>query len=637
MFSTSTLFLSFLVLPFNIFENFLSHRNTAFVNNEANRHTQKIQLVLSLQLCPEQHACDCSGKGGSCSGCNNERRVRGRRLVQVHGLLLGHDAVRLSSSRSRSRNDGGGGDDRQEALERRCELGARHRHVLARGKAVDRLLGHVADLDDAALDLLLANNKAQGDVVLLALLELRHDRVAGLVVELGLEARSPQLLAQLHGVCGLAAARQHHVKVRLVCADLDVTRGVLGLQNGKDALNADADADAGDLAAVRVKHADEVVVAAAARDRADVRAFEDGLDNDAGVVVQAARKAQIEANRLGDTQDVQVAEQQLHLLDAILGQRVGGELGVGLELLDQVVPAHVVQLDVLADAVGHLGLEALLSRHLLLDLLPGQLVQLVHGRGNEAEVACGHSADGKDAVQQRTVVDLDDKVADVQRREDLVDDGEALCVRHHGGVAAGNVKVALVELAVAAFGHLRVVAAVHAGNVVSLEVLDLVLGAVAGKGHRQVIAQSQQLATLVGNVVNQLGVLAVLAREGLLQLHDGRVDGDGAVALEDAGDDGKDVLADGHLLRAIVLHALRRLQLEGLVLALLLLGPLLALGSRRRAGERRVLLLEGEEDLDGLVDLLLGLLAGLEHADLLALRVHLGEQCHGLVRLGGVA
>lgn len=62
--------------------------------------------------------------------------------------------------------------------------------------------------------------------------------------------------------------------------------------------------------------------------------------------------------------------------------------------------------------------------------------------------------------------------------------------------------------------------------------LEAMLRDVARKGHRQVIAQGAKLAALVGEIVDELRVLAVLAREDVLALEDGSIDRDGTVALE---------------------------------------------------------------------------------------------------------
>ena len=75
----------------------------------------------------------------------------------------------------------------------------------------------------------------------------------------------------------------------------------------------------------------------------------------------------------------------------------------------------------------------------------------------------------------------------------------------------------LVELPVAAPGHGWVVAAVHLGDVVPLDIGDFVHGEVAGEGYREIVPQRQHLTTLVGQVVDQLGILAILPSQRLLQ------------------------------------------------------------------------------------------------------------------------
>ena len=90
----------------------------------------------------------------------------------------------------------------------------------------------------------------------------------------------------------------------------------------------------------------------------------------------------------------------------------------------------------------------------------------------------------------------------------------------------------LVELSVSAAADGGVVPAVDLPDVVALDLADLVHGDVAGEGDGEVVAEGEDLAALVLQVVDQLGVLAVLARQHLLQLEDRRVDRLRAVPLE---------------------------------------------------------------------------------------------------------
>ena len=66
--------------------------------------------------------------------------------------------------------------------------------------------------------------------------------------------------------------------------------------------------------------------------------------------------------------------------------------------------------------------------------------------------------------------------------------------------------------------------------------------------HREVVPQRQRLPSLVRQVVDQLRVLAVLARERLPELEHGRVDRDRAVRLEDPLDQLQSLFPDPHLV-----------------------------------------------------------------------------------------
>ena len=74
----------------------------------------------------------------------------------------------------------------------------------------------------------------------------------------------------------------------------------------------------------------------------------------------------------------------------------------------------------------------------------------------------------------------------------------------------------LVKLSVSASAHGRVVSPVDLGDLVPLDVLDLVHGDVSGERDSQVVAESQDLTTLVLQVVDQLRVLAVFTGQDFL-------------------------------------------------------------------------------------------------------------------------
>lgn len=94
---------------------------------------------------------------------------------------------------------------------------------------------------------------------------------------------------------------------------------------------------------------------------------------------------------------------------------------------------------------------------------------------------------------------------------------------------------------------LYVLSPVDLCNVVPLNRRDAILRDVTRERDCKIVAQGTQLATLVGQVVDQLRVLAVFARENVLELEDGGINRDTAVALED-------LLNCGQLLSVLALQ-----------------------------------------------------------------------------------
>ena len=68
-------------------------------------------------------------------------------------------------------------------------------------------------------------------------------------------------------------------------------------------------------------------------------------------------------------------------------------------------------LDILANFVCDGGIEALLVRHLLFDVCPGHLVQLIHRGRDGADLVWRHSANLEDTVEDFAVIDLHDMSA----------------------------------------------------------------------------------------------------------------------------------------------------------------------------------------------------------------------------------
>lgn len=151
------------------------------------------------------------------------------------------------------------------------------------------------------------------------------------------------------------------------------------------------------------------------------------------------------------------------------------------------------------------------------------LVELVHRTADGPDLVLRDAAYLEDTIENLPVVDLDSELPLPPRQvlKHLLDDPQNLGIGQHGVELARNVKVALVELAHAPLGHGRLVSSVDLGNVVSLDVLDGILGAEARERDGQVVSQGADLTALVGEVVYELAVLAIFACEGFLELEHG--------------------------------------------------------------------------------------------------------------------
>lgn len=103
-----------------------------------------------------------------------------------------------------------------------------------------------------------------------------------------------------------------------------------------------------------------------------------------------------------------------------------------------------------------------------------------------------------------------------------------------------------------------VLSSIYLGNVISPDRLNAVLRDITRKGNRQIVSQRAKLATLVGQVVDQLRVLTILSCEDLLKLEDWCIDRNSAVALEDFFDCGSKALASEAFLAVVEKGAERR-------------------------------------------------------------------------------
>ena len=123
--------------------------------------------------------------------------------------------------------------------------------------------------------------------------------------------------------------------------------------------------------------------------------------------------------------------------------------------------ADIVGPKCLTNLVGDGWVEPLVVHHLFPDILPGHLVQLIHGRRDGAEERLRYTTDLEDTVENLAGVELDGVCpAPPKAVKDLVDDADLresaepagdrrratynLGIGDHGVVDAGNVKARIL-------------------------------------------------------------------------------------------------------------------------------------------------------------------------------------------------
>jgi hypothetical protein len=104
--------------------------------------------------------------------------------------------------------------------------------------------------------------------------------------------------------------------------------------------------------------------------------------------------------------------------------------------------------------------------------------------------------------------------------EHLNNDAQYLGISDHGVVEARNVEITLVELAKSAPGYRWLVSPVDSGDLVALNLGHTTHGQPASKWNRQVESQRADFTTLVGQIVHETRILAVLFRENGFELED---------------------------------------------------------------------------------------------------------------------
>ena len=97
-------------------------------------------------------------------------------------------------------------------------------------------------------------------------------------------------------------------------------------------------------------------------------------------------------------------------------------------------------------------IQMFLVDHLTPNCLPRCLVQFINGGADGAEHVDRYTALFHHGVQHLTVVNFDDKLANIQLGQDLGKNPYYFCIRCHHVVLTGNVKVTLVKLSKATAG-----------------------------------------------------------------------------------------------------------------------------------------------------------------------------------------
>ena len=348
-------------------------------------------------------------------------------------------------------------------------------------------------------------------------------------------------------------------------------------EGGEQAVDADRGADRGDALAEEAHH--QVVVAAAAEDRAELRRVEEHrLEHRAGVVGEAAGDRHVERHLVvavsqgvevvGDLLDeAELGVRVLHPREgrAQLGERRPPVRGRDSEEALDLVDLPAGQADT-ADRVAG-GIDVPLGQ-LQADLLHPHLVELVEDAEDIARPLGGDAGVGEEDVQDAARGEADAERPDLERVQGVAHAGHDLGV---GDLrfSADRVEVELSELAEAPL--VRLVGAPDRGDLVAAEGARqlAVLGDHPGERHGQVEAQAERLRLGVADREDRLRRL--LPGRGAAQdvevLDGGRRQGDEAVELVDTADGVDHVLAGQQLLGQEIAQAARDARFHSVRLA----------------------------------------------------------------------
>ena len=150
-------------------------------------------------------------------------------------------------------------------------------------------------------------------------------------------------------------------------------------------------------------------------------------------------------------------------------------------------------------------------------------------------------------MKEATVVDLDGKVSDEERAKDVASNGDALKVGYHPALRPCYARISLTELPIPPSSDLRLIPAIHLYDVILINVPNRVDCKEARKHYRKVVPHCQYLATLIGAILDKLGILTILACEGITQIKHRGVDLQSATEFEDPPYDLEVMIMDNHL------------------------------------------------------------------------------------------
>lgn len=125
------------------------------------------------------------------------------------------------------------------------------------------------------------------------------------------------------------------------------------------------------------------------------------------------------------------------------------------------------------------------------------------------ELAFRNTTDSKYPIQKPPVIDLNEKIPQLQPTEDFTHDLHTFCIRDHRVKMTSNVKITLAELPVAALDYGWTLPPPHLSNMVAFHLLHFIHGQITSKRDSKVIAQRQQLSTLILQIVDEPRVLAI--------------------------------------------------------------------------------------------------------------------------------